>query len=79
MDTGEAAPVGVMQALFAESVSLAIDDAPVPVLFKKEAPDTMKYIQGQHLVNLLLSLTHNLEEIFQLLWHTYCKNKPSNY
>jgi putative RecB family exonuclease len=39
MDTGVGVPVEAMQELFAESVSLAIDDSSMPILFKKEAPD----------------------------------------
>ena len=39
MDLGEGVPVEIMQVLFAESVSLAIDNASTPILYKKEAPD----------------------------------------
>ena len=48
MDTGEGAPVEIMQELFTESVSLAINDASMPILFKKEAPDKDSIIQMGH-------------------------------
>src|SRR5210317_2242289 len=37
-----------MQELFTESVCLAIDDAPMPILFKKEAPDKDSIIDMGH-------------------------------
>jgi len=45
MDTGEGAPVEIMQELFTESLSLAIDDPTTPILFKKEAPDKDSIIE----------------------------------
>lgn len=48
MDTGEGAPVEAMKELFAESVSLAIDNSEVPVLFKQEAPDKDSIIEMGH-------------------------------
>jgi RecB family exonuclease len=48
MDTGEGAPVEIMQELFAESLSLAIDDASTPILFKQEAPDKDSIIAMGH-------------------------------
>jgi len=53
MDTGDGASVEVMQELFAESVSLAIDDASTPVLFKQEAPDKDSIIKmGRQLLQV---------------------------
>ena len=48
MDTGEGAPVEAMQELFAESVSLDLDNSAVPVLFKKESPDKDSIIDMGH-------------------------------
>jgi putative RecB family exonuclease len=48
MDTGEGAPVELMQELFTESVSLAINDASMPILYKKEAPDKDSIIDMGH-------------------------------
>ena len=48
MDSGEGAPVEIMQELFTESVCLAIDDASMPILFKKEAPDKDSIIDMGH-------------------------------
>ena len=56
MDTGEGAPVEDMQELFAESVSLALDNSAVPVLFKKESPDKDSIIEMGH---QLLQVFHN--------------------
>src|SRR5210317_985907 len=53
MDTGEGAPVEIMQELFAESVSLAINDASTPILYKKEAPDKNSIIEmGRQLLQV---------------------------
>jgi len=48
MDLGEGVPVEIMQELFAESVSLAIDNASTPILYKKEAPDKDSIIDMGH-------------------------------
>ena len=48
IDTGDGAPIVAMQELFTESVSLAIDDASTPILFKKEAPDKDSIIDMGH-------------------------------
>jgi len=48
MDSGEGAPVEIMQELFTESISLAINDASMPILFKKEAPDKDSVIEMGH-------------------------------
>ena len=56
MDTGEGAPVEIMQELFTESVSLAIDDESTPILFKKETPDKDSIIDMGH---QLLQVFHN--------------------
>ena len=53
MDTGEGTPVEIMQELFAESVSLAINDASTPILYKKEAPDKNSIIEmGRQLLQV---------------------------
>ena len=53
MDTGEGAPVEIMQELFAESVSLAIEDTSTPIQFKQEAPDINSTIaMGRQLLQM---------------------------
>jgi len=53
MDTGEGAPVEIMQELFTESVSLAIADSAIPILYKQEAPDKDSIIAiGQQLLQV---------------------------
>jgi len=53
MDTGKGSSVEIMQELFTESVSLAIDDASTPILFKKEAPDKDSIIEmGRRLLQV---------------------------
>ena len=52
-DTGEGAPVEIMQELFAESLSLAIADSAIPILYKQEAPDKDSIIaMGQQLLQV---------------------------
>ena len=48
MNSGEGASVEAMQELFAESISLALDNSPVPVLFKTELPDKDSVIEMGH-------------------------------
>jgi len=48
MDTGEGAPVKIMQELFADSVSLAIEASSTPIQFKPETPDKDSIIAMGH-------------------------------
>ncbi len=54
MDTGEGASVEDMKELFNESVSLALDNSAMPILFKKEAPDK----------NSVIDMGHQLLQVF---------------
>lgn len=56
MDTGSGASVASMQELFTDSMSLAIDDPTVPILFKPEAPDKDSVIDMGH---SLLQMFHD--------------------
>lgn len=45
IETGEIVPLEVMEDLFTESITLAIDNSNVPILYKKEAPDRDSVIE----------------------------------
>jgi putative RecB family exonuclease len=50
-DSGRVEPLGVLQNLFAETLSQRLNKIPHPVIFKKDAPDETKAIElGRRLV-----------------------------